>query len=235
MSYGRDLGVTLLDALRVIHAAEGIGRIRLGSLEPPGVTDEFVRALREMPKVCPQFHLSMQSGSDGVLRRMRRRYNARQYLEAARRLQAAFPESALTTDVIAGFPGATDAEHEETLAFVEEAGFARIHVFPFSARAGTEAFAMPGQVPEPVKKARAAELIALGERLEQAFVRSLIGTTQRVLFEEEGEDEGYTENYVRVIAPGAVGETSAVLIHSARGTTALGREAERPPFSQASR
>ena len=225
MSYGRDLGLTLVDALRAIHEAEGVERIRLGSLEPVNVTDEFVSALRQMPKICPQFHLSMQSGSEGVLRRMRRRYNPRQYLEAARRLQAAFPGCALTTDVIAGFPGETDEEHRETLAFIEEVGFARIHVFPFSPRTGTEAAGMPGQVPEAVKKARAAELIALGDRLEQEFVRSLVGTAQRVLFEEEGEGglaEGYTENYVRVLAPGMPGETREVAIRSAQGTTALG-------------
>jgi len=225
MSYGRDLGLTLTDALKAIHEAEGVERIRLGSLEPVNVTDEFVSALRQMPKICPQFHLSLQSGSEGVLKRMRRRYNPRQYLEAARRLQAAFPGCALTTDVIAGFPGETDEEHRQTLAFIVEAGFARIHVFPFSPRSGTEAAGMPGQVPEAVKKARAAELIALGDRLEQEFVQSLIGTTQRVLFEEEGEGglaEGYTENYVRVIALGTSGETREVTIRSAQGTTALG-------------
>ena len=230
MSYGRDLGLTLLDALAAIHAAERVERIRLGSLEPVNVTDEFVSALLGMPKVCPQFHLSMQSGSAGVLQRMRRRYNPAQYLAAARRLQSAFPGCALTTDVIAGFPGETDEEHRETLAFIEEAGFARIHVFPFSPRSGTEAAKMPGQVPEAVKKARAAELIALGDRLEGEFVRSLVGATRNVLFEEEGEGglaEGYTENYVRVIAPGVSGETREVFIQFAKGTTAFGRAA--PP------
>jgi threonylcarbamoyladenosine tRNA methylthiotransferase MtaB len=225
MSYGRDLGLTLLNALRAVHEAEGVTRIRLGSLEPAGVTDEFVTALLAMPKVCPQFHLSMQSGSDGVLRRMRRRYNTRQYLEAARRLQRAFPDCALTTDVIAGFPGETDEEHRETISFIEEVGFARIHVFPFSPRSGTEAAKMSGQVPESVKKARTAELIALGGRLEQAFVQSLVGKTQRVLFEEAAEDgyaEGYTENYVRVTAPGTPGETREVTIRSAEGTVARG-------------
>jgi len=225
MSYGRDLGLTLADALRAIHRAEGVQRVRLGSLEPVGVTDEFVSALAELPKICPQFHLSMQSGSDGVLRRMRRRYNTRQYLEAARKLQTAFPGCALTTDVIAGFPGETDEEHRETLAFIRQVGFARIHVFPFSPRTGTEAAAMPGQVPEAVKKARAAELIALGGELERAFVQSLVGTRQRVLFEERGEGglcEGYTENYVRVAAPGTPGETREVIIRSAEGTTARG-------------
>ena len=226
MSYGRDLGLTLIDALAAIHGAEGVERIRLGSLEPVNVTDEFVSALLKMPKICPQFHLSMQSGSAFVLRRMRRRYNPDQFLAAARRLQNAFPGCALTTDVIAGFPGETDEEHRETLAFIEEIGFARIHVFPFSPRSGTEAASMPGQVPETVKKARAAELIELGDRLERDFVRSLVGTMQRVLFEEEGEGglaEGYTENYVRVIAPGTPGEMREVLIHSAEGTTAVGR------------
>ena len=224
MSYGRDLGLTLVDALRAIHAS-GAERIRLGSLEPVGVTDGFVAALQEMPKICPQFHLSMQSGSDSVLRRMRRRYNTQQYLEAARRLQDTFPGCALTTDVIAGFPGETDAEHRETLKFIVKIGFARIHVFPYSMRTGTEAAAMPGQVPEAVKKARAAELIALGEKLEEAFVRSMVGTTQSVLFEEQGDGglaEGYTRNYVRVVAPGKPGTTCEVFLRSAMGTTAAG-------------
>jgi threonylcarbamoyladenosine tRNA methylthiotransferase MtaB len=228
MSYGRDLGLTLIDALRAVHEAGGVERIRLGSLEPVNVTGDFVSALQELPKICPQFHLSMQSGSAAVLRRMRRRYDPAQYLAAARRLQNAFPGCALTTDVIAGFPGETEKEHRETLAFIEEVGFARIHVFPFSPRSGTEAARMPGQVPEPVKKARAAELIALGDRLEEVFVRSLVGATRRVLFEEEGEGglaEGYTENYVRVIAPGKPGETREVFIRSAEGTTAFGRGA----------
>ncbi len=226
MSYGRDLGLTLTDALKAIHGAEGVARIRLGSLEPAGVTEGFVSALLQMPKICPQFHLSMQSGSDGVLRRMRRRYSAAEYLAAARRLQSAFPSCALTTDVIAGFPGETDEEHRETLLFIEEVGFARIHVFPFSTRSGTEAAKMPGQVPETVKKARAADLIALGDRLAAEFVRSLVGTAQRVLFEEErggGLCEGYTENYVRVIAPGTPGETRSVFIRSAEGVTAWGK------------
>ena len=225
MSYGRDLGLTLPDALRAIHRAEGLERIRLGSLEPVNVTDGFVSALLEMPNICPQFHLSMQSGSNQVLRRMRRRYNTTQYLDAARRLQSAFPGCALTTDVIAGFPGETDEEHRETLAFIREVGFARIHVFPFSPRSGTEAAKMPGQVTEAVKKARAAELIGLGASLEESFVQSLVGTTQRVLFEEEGEGglaEGYTENYVRVIAPGAPGEARPVAIVSASGGVARG-------------
>jgi threonylcarbamoyladenosine tRNA methylthiotransferase MtaB len=225
MSYGRDLGLDLTDALRAIHGAEGIRRIRLGSLEPMGVTEAFVSALLDMPKICPQFHLSMQSGSDGVLRRMRRRYGAGQYLAAARRLKSAFPGCALTTDVIAGFPGETDEEHRETLAFIREVGFARIHVFPFSPRSGTAAAEMPGQVPEDVKKARAAELIALGETLEAEYVRGLVGTKQRVLFEEAGEGglaEGYAENYVRVIAPGTPGEVRDVVIRSAEGAVARG-------------
>jgi threonylcarbamoyladenosine tRNA methylthiotransferase MtaB len=224
MSYGRDLRLALTDALRQVHAA-GAERIRLGSLEPVGVTDEFVAALLEMPKICPQFHLSMQSGSDSVLRRMRRRYNTEQYLEAARRLQAAFPGCALTTDVIAGFPGETDAEHEETLSFIGKVGFARIHVFPYSMRTGTEAAAMSGQIPEAVKKTRAAALITLGEKLETAFVQSMVGTTQTVLFEEEGDGglcEGYTPNYVRVIAPGTPGTARDVFLRSAAGTTAYG-------------
>jgi threonylcarbamoyladenosine tRNA methylthiotransferase MtaB len=227
MSYGRDMGLSLMDALQSAHDAPGIERIRLGSLEPVGITEEFVRALTRLPKVCPQFHLSMQSGSDSVLRRMRRHYNTEQYLQAASRLKSAFGGCALTTDVIAGFPGETDQEHRQTMAFIERIGFARIHVFPFSPRTGTEAASMPEQVPEQIKKARAAEMIALGTRLEEDFVKSLVGTVQRVLFEAEGPGglcEGYTQNYVRVLAQGRVGDAAEVMIRSAQGTTALGAQ-----------
>jgi threonylcarbamoyladenosine tRNA methylthiotransferase MtaB len=235
MSYGRDLGLTLTDALLAIHGAEGVERVRLGSLEPVNVTDGFISALLALPEICPQFHLSMQSGSDEVLRRMRRRYNTAQYLAAAKRLKAAFPGCALTTDVIAGFPGETEEEHRETLAFIREVGFARVHVFPFSPRTGTEAAEMPCAVPEAIKKTRAAELIALGEELERAFVKSLVGTRQRVLFEEQGEGglaEGYTENYVRVIAPGTPGQTREVVLRSVEGTTAYGERTVSDALNQ---
>ena len=206
-SYGRDLGGagTLLDAIRAAAEAPGIRRIRLGSLEPVIATEEFVTELSKISKLCPQFHLSLQSGSDRVLKSMRRRYTALEYLAAARRLQAAFPGCALTTDVITGFPGETEEEFGETLKFCKEVGFARIHVFPYSRREGTPAASMEGQLPKAVKEERARRLIALGDELADHYRQSLLGTVQDVLFEEESGDgaSGYTPQYVEVYAKGA--------------------------------
>lgn len=204
-SYGRDLdGAGLLDAVRAA-AVPGVRRLRLGSLEPVAATEDLVAGLRAIPQVCPHFHLSMQSGSDGVLKRMRRRYTAAEYLAAARRLQAAFPGCALTTDVLTGFPGETEAEHRETLAFCREVGFARLHVFPFSIREGTAAATMPGQLPKAVREARAAELIALGRALGAAYRERLLGSVQPVLFEETRGSiaRGYTPQYMPAQALGA--------------------------------
>ncbi len=205
-SYGRDLqGDTLLDAIRVVASAPGVARVRLGSLEPVIATADFARQLAAIPQVCPQFHLSLQSGSDPVLKRMRRRYSAEQFLAAAGHLRRAFPGCALTTDLIAGFPGETQEEHQQTLRFVREIGFSRLHVFPFSPREGTPAATMPGQLARAVRNARAKELIALGEELAQAYRRTLLGTTQPVLFEEvQGQGAtGYTPQYIQVWAQGA--------------------------------
>lgn len=206
-SYGRDLdgAGSLLDAIRAAAEAPGISRIRLGSLEPVIATEEFVAELAAVKKLCPQFHLSLQSGSDRVLKSMRRRYTAAEYLAAARRLQSAFPGCALTTDVITGFPGETEEEFRETLDFCREAGFARIHVFPYSRREGTPAAGMDGQLPKAVKEARARRLIALGDELAENYRQSLLHTVQDVLFEEEDEHgaSGYTPQYVEVYAKGA--------------------------------
>lgn len=202
-SYGRDLrdGTTLADAIRAAHDAKGALRIRLGSLEPVIVTQEFIEALQGMPKVCPQFHLALQSGSDAVLQRMRRRYTSGEYLRACRMLREAFPGCALTTDVMTGFPGETEQEFEETLATVREAGFSRIHVFPYSEREGTPAAAMAHSVPRHVREERARRLIALGGELARDYLAALVGTRQRVLFEErdeQGRMTGYTDTYVHV-------------------------------------
>lgn len=202
-SYGRDLrdGTTLADAIRAAHDAKGALRIRLGSLEPVIVTQEFIEALQGMPKVCPQFHLALQSGSDAVLQRMRRRYTSGEYLQACRMLREAFPGCALTTDVMTGFPGETEQEFEETLATVREAGFSRIHVFPYSEREGTPAAAMAYSVPRHVREERARRLIALGGELARDYLAALVGTRQRVLFEErdeQGRMTGYTDTYVHV-------------------------------------
>ena len=209
-SYGRGTDHTLLDAIRAVHDAPGVRRVRLGSLEPVTVTEDFARAVSSMPGLMRQFHLSLQSGSASVLSRMRRRYTPEEYRAAVETLRRHMPDCAVTTDVIVGFPGETEAEFMESAAFVEAVGLSRIHVFPYSRRTGTRAAEMPGQVDEAVKHERARALIDIGNRLERRFVQSLIGTEQQVLFERPAGDglcEGYTGQYVRVRAdarPGAI-------------------------------
>ncbi|MDR0928121.1 MAG: tRNA (N(6)-L-threonylcarbamoyladenosine(37)-C(2))-methylthiotransferase MtaB [Oscillospiraceae bacterium] len=226
-SYGLDLGegVSLIEAIRAAHEAEGVSRIRLGSLEPGAVTDAFVDALKALPKVCPQFMLALQSGSDSVLARMGRRYDTAAYRRAVQRLRAAYPDCALTTDVMTGFPGETEGEFQQTLDFVREMGFARIHVFPYSARAGTRAAQMPDQVPIPVREARAAKLIELGESLAEAYAARWVGRRATVLFEtaRAGGAEGYTPEYLRVWANGQPGMLQTVAIMEADGEGLRGK------------
>ena len=224
-SYGRGADETLMDAVRAVHDAPGVRRVRLGSLEPVTVTEDFARACADLPGLMRQFHLSLQSGSASVLKRMRRRYTPKEYLQAAELLRKHMPDCAVTTDIIVGFPGETDQEFDETLAFAEEAKLARIHVFPYSRRSGTLADRMEGQVDEAVKKARARRLIELGNRLERRFVSGLIGTAQEVLFETPagaGLAEGYTGQYVRVRAAAEPGTIARVRLDSADDTLALG-------------
>lgn len=214
-SYGRDLknGDTLLSVIRAVHDIAGVERIRLGSLEPVIATADFARALGEMPKLCPQVHLALQSGCDSVLRRMRRRYDTAAFRESAQALRAVFPDCALTTDVMSGFPGETDAEHRQSLDFCREMRFARMHVFPYSEREGTAAATMPDPVPRHIREERARELIALGAGMAEDYRRAQLGTVRRVLFEQcaEGVSVGYTPEYMRCEAPGTVcGQTLPV-------------------------
>ena len=215
-SYGRDLsGASLIDAIRACDVP-GVKRIRLGSLEPVIVTEGFIADLRRESKVCPQFHLALQSGCDTVLRRMRRRYTASEFRQAADALRRAFPHCALTTDVITGFPGEMEQEFEETVAFCRAISFARMHVFPYSARQGTPAAVMPGQVPRAIREERARRLIALGAESARAYHASFVGQTVEVLCEEmEGEDacRGYTAEYVPCLtAGGRPGEVRRVTV-----------------------
>jgi len=221
-SYGRGEEFTLIDAIKAVHET-GV-RVRIGSLEPITVTEEFARELSMLPNLMRQFHLSMQSGSDTVLKRMHRRYDSAEYMRAVETIRRFMPDSALTTDVIAGFPGETDEEHRETMAFVEKVAFARIHVFPYSRRSGTVADRMPGQVNEEIKKIRAQELINLGNKLELRFVKGIENTVQAVLFETEdgGFSEGYTQHYVRVRAKAVPGEICNVMIRCGEEKTAVG-------------
>lgn len=210
-SYAKDLPGQregLADLVRAAAAAEGIERVRLGSLEQGVITEPFLAELAAVPEFCPQFHLSLQSGSDAVLARMNRHYTTAEYLEKCRLIRRFFPDAAVTTDIIAGFPQETEEEFAETLAFVREAAFSRIHAFPYSRREGTNAAKMSGQLTERVKKDRCRQLIALGEELSRAYGERFSGRTVEVLCEEVVRTpggvftEGYTKEYVRAALPG---------------------------------
>ena len=218
-SYGRDLEgrPSLADGVKAA-CVEGVSRIRLGSLEPRVATEAFVEELGALSQICPQFHLALQSGSDAVLRRMKRGYNTTQFLAAADRIRRVWPNAAFTTDVIVGFPGETEEEFEETLRFSEKIGFARMHVFPFSPRETTPAAEMPDQIPEHVKAERVRRLIALGDRLAKEYHERQLGKTVPVLLEEQLEDGsmvGYTPEYIHVRVPyGRSGEVVSVRLAS---------------------
>jgi threonylcarbamoyladenosine tRNA methylthiotransferase MtaB len=205
-SYGVDCGENLLHLIQMVHEVEGIERIRLGSLEPRLITEEFAAALAKMEKICPHFHLSLQSGCDATLQRMNRKYTTEEYEKGCKLLRTYFDQPAITTDVIVGFPGETEAEFEETRAFLERIHFYEMHIFKYSRRKGTRADLMDDQIPEEIKTARSAELIALGERMSEEYRKRLVGTCQEVLFEELSDVEGtpmyvgYTREYVRVAA-----------------------------------
>ena len=179
-------------------------RIRLGSLEPRVVTENFCRALADLPNLCPQFHLSMQSGCDSVLSRMHRKYDTARYYESVRLLRQYFPNCAVTTDMIVAFPGETQEEFEESLAFIQKCAFADMHIFPYSRRPGTPADTMPGQLGNAVKEERSRQAIALAQEMNERYRKALIGTTQPVLFEEiqQGLYTGHAPNSIRVYAKG---------------------------------
>jgi threonylcarbamoyladenosine tRNA methylthiotransferase MtaB len=179
-------------------------RIRLGSLEPRIITEEFCEKMKALPNLCPQFHLSMQSGCDTVLQRMKRKYDTQRYFESVSLLKAAFPGCAITTDMIVAFPGETEEEFAESLAFIKKCGFADMHIFPYSRRPGTPADKMPGQHSNAVKEERSRAAIAVAEQMSREYRENLIGTTQSVLFEEpEGEYfTGHAPNYVKVYVEG---------------------------------
>ena len=179
-------------------------RIRLGSLEPRVITEEFCRELAKFPNLCPQFHLSMQSGCDGVLARMKRKYDTARYYESVCLLRQFFPDCAVTTDMIVAFPGETEAEFAESLDFIQKCGFADMHIFPYSRRPGTPAADMPGQLPNAVKEQRSRQAIAMAEKMSRDFREKLVGTTQSILFEDKEGDyfTGHAPNYVKVYAKG---------------------------------
>ena len=203
-SYGVDSGDDLLSLILAIHEVDGIERIRLGSLEPRIITEEFAKTIASLPKMCPHFHLSLQSGCNATLKRMNRRYTAEEYYEKCMLLRKYFHNPALTTDVIVGFPGETEEEFEESRAFVDKIDFYETHIFKYSRREGTKAAAMDNQVPDPVKTERSAVLLELNRKKQAAYEEQLIGTTQEVLIEEkiirDGEEfqVGHTKEYVKI-------------------------------------
>ena len=205
-SWGQDFSPKqpLIDLVEAICQAVPGLRVRLGSLEPRIVTEEFCRRLAKLPNLCPQFHLSMQSGCDSVLLRMKRKYTTARYLESVTLLKAHFPGCAITTDMIVAFPGETEEEFKESLSFIEACGFADMHIFPYSRRPGTPADKMPGQLSNAVKEQRSRDASRVAEKMSYAYRESFVGQTLPVLFEEpEGEYfVGHAPNYIKVYVKG---------------------------------
>ena len=207
-SYGKDQGKdisALLDLLKKIDAVEGLERLRLGSLEPKSMTPEFISGLKGLKHLCPHFHLSLQSGSDTVLKRMNRKYTTAEYEDRVNALRSEFSDMSLTTDIITGFPEETEEEFNETIEYARKLKFAKIHVFPYSEREGTKAASMP-QMDMSIRKARAKRLIEVSSALEAEFASSMIGRDAEILIEKitekDGREiaEGYTANYIRTFA-----------------------------------
>lgn len=200
-AYGREFGLHLCDAVETVCGIEGIERVRLGSLEPEELSPAVIRRMAQQKKLCPQFHLSLQSGCNETLRRMNRHYTAAEYREIVENLRSAFENAAITTDIMVGFAGETDEEFADSLAFAKETAFARTHVFAYSRRPGTRAYDMPGQITNAEKERRSREMIRVTHETQQAFLLEQVGRTESVLFEQEaspGVFTGYTMNYTPV-------------------------------------
>ena len=209
-SYGRDTGSDLLSLIRLCDGVEGVERIRLGSLEPGIITEEFAHAIAQVPSICPHFHLSLQSGCDEVLRRMNRHYSTQEYAERCALLREVFSDPALTTDVIVGFPGETQEEFDRTVEFLKQIRFYETHIFRYSRREGTRAAAMSGQLPEAVKAERATVLAALNQENKTAYEAGWTRRSAQLLLEEEiragGKTyfAGHTREYIRAALPFSV-------------------------------
>ena len=227
-AYGQEFGLHLCDAIEAACATPGIERVRLGSLEPEQLSEDVIRRMAKQKKLCPQFHLSLQSGCDATLKRMNRHYTADEYRTIVRNLRAAFENAAITTDIMVGFAGETDEEFAESLAFAEEIAFAKVHVFAYSRRPGTRAYDMGDQLTNAVKEARSHEMIRVTTATQQVFFKAQIGRTEKVLFEREiqkGVWEGYSMNYTPVaVASGTslAGEIRSVRIESCTDTHCMG-------------
>lgn len=222
-SYGVDTGDNLLHLIREVHNVDGIERIRLGSLEPRIVTDGFAAALAGLPKICPHFHLSLQSGCDATLQRMNRRYDTREYEEGCQILRKYFDHPAITTDVIVGFPGETEEEFAVTKEYLKRIHFYEMHIFQYSKREGTKAAVMEHQVPEPVKKERSNILLALEKKMSEEFREYYVGKQVTALMEEAYEFEGetyftgYTKEYVKIAVKSAADLSNQFVKGTIRG------------------
>ena len=205
-SYGKDTkGKDLMDVLEELSKIEGIKRIRLGSLEPSFISKEHIDRMRNLDKVCKHFHLSLQSGCDTVLKRMNRKYTTREYEEKVNMIREAFPDAAITTDVIVGFPGETEEEFNETYEYLKRINLSKMHIFPYSRRTGTPAANMPNQIEKAVKKERADRLIKLSHNNEMEFANKFLGKKIDVILEnrvKDGYREGYSKQYVPVLYKG---------------------------------
>ncbi len=199
-AYGLDTGCNICDALEIAENTKGIERFRLGSLEPDHITDAVISRLSKMKKFCPQFHLSLQSGSNEVLKRMNRHYTAEEYLELCKKLKSTFADISLTTDIIVGFPGETEEYFGETIEFAKKCGFMKVHVFPFSPREGTVAYKFTDKIPNAVKAERCSLLQKECDSIRDDFLEATIGKTVNVLFEtpKGNIQQGYTKNYTPV-------------------------------------
>lgn len=226
-AYGQDCGLTLADAVDAVACAEGIERIRLGSVEPDLLTPELIERLAAEPKFCPQFHMSIQSGCDATLRRMNRRYTTSDYSRIVAAIREQFDNPSITTDIMVGFPGETDEEFASSISYFRQVGFARAHCFVYSRREGTPAASMPDQVKPEIQNLRAEQLRAAAELCSRQFISSQTGTVGLVLAEKQRDDgmwEGYTKNYTPVRFSASVnrGDIVRVRITSVCGDVCLG-------------
>ena len=201
-SYGIDLGnITLADIIEMVHEVDGIERIRFSSMEPRAVSDEFIERMSKLPKVCEHYHLSLQSGSDTTLKNMNRKYTSEEYAAACERLRKAFPDVAITTDIIVGFPTETEENFKESYDFAKKVKLSKIHVFPYSPKEGTPAAKMRPQVAPEVKNERSHKMLELSDKLNREFMSAYINKPMEVLFErlDNGYYEGHTRNYIKVL------------------------------------
>ena len=208
-AYGLDLGCSLSDAIAIFNEFNEVKRLRLGSLEPLCLTESILETLSRVESFCPHFHISLQSGCNSVLKRMNRHYTSAEYFNLIKRVRSFFPDCAITTDLIVGFPGESDDDFEASLAFVRKIGFSKVHVFPFSARKGTPAAAFPAQIEKAKKQARAKKMISLANELNHNFLSNQLEKSLEVLLEQpnpQGGMQGYAANYAHIFVADAVPE-----------------------------